>query len=184
MSVTKVTNSVDGSADILSDSSLVFVPSISTAACDMLNRLASTEDGWNDRGGKTPSKSGLCWLAQQITLLEILSGEHDLYSSLFTPPFISPTHEGGVEAMWRHGNHHATLEIDLENRTGYYHVLDSTSEDWSESDYNLESKDDLGELISKLSTSRTPNPPLPLNTPSCFSPILFTHLLNLPKHTA
>lgn len=151
MSVAKTASRVEESADILSDSSLVFVPSVSTAACDMLNTLASTEDGWNDRGGKAPNKSGLCWLAQQTTLLAILSGEHDLYSSPFTQPFISPTHEGGVEAMWRHGNHHATLEIDLENRTGYYHLSDAASEDWSEQDYNLESESHLGELINRLS---------------------------------
>ena len=151
MSVTKAASSVEEPADILSDSSLVFVPSVSAAACDMLNRLASTEDGWNDRGGKAPSKSGLLWLAQQTTLLAILSGEHDLYSNLFAPPFITPTHEGGAEAMWRQGSHHATLEIDLENRTGYYHASNTASEDWSEQDYNLESNSDLGDLIDRLS---------------------------------
>ena len=151
MSVTKAASSLEEPADILSDSSLVFVPSVSVAACDMLNRLASTEDGWNDRGGKAPSKSGLCWLAQQTTLLAILSGEHDLYSNQFAPPFITPTHEGGVEAMWRQGNHHATLEIAPENRTGYYHASNTASEDWSEQDYNLESDSDLGDLIHRLS---------------------------------
>ena len=151
MSVAKTASSLEEPADILSDSSLVFVPSVSAAACDMLNRLASTEDGWNDRGGKAPDKSGLCWLAQQMTLLAILSGEHDLYSNQFSPPFITPTHEGGAEAMWRQGNHHATLEIDLENRSGYYHASDTASEDWSEKDYNLESDSDLGDLIHRLS---------------------------------
>lgn len=151
MSVTKAASSVEEPTDILSDSSLVFVPSASSAACDMLNRLASTEDGWNDRGGKAPDKSGLCWLAQQMTLLAVLSGEHDLYSNQLAPPFITPTHEGGVEAMWRQGSHHATLEIDLENRTGYYHASDTASEDWSEQDCNLESDSDLGDLIDRLS---------------------------------
>ena len=151
MSATKAASRVEKSAHLLSDSSLVFVPSVSAAACDMLNRLASTEDGWNDRGGKAPSKSGLCWLAQQTTLLAILSGEHDLYSDQFAPPFITPTHEGGVEAMWRQGNHHATLEIDLENSSSYYHASNTASEDWSEKDYNLESDSDLGDLIDRLS---------------------------------
>ena len=151
MSVTKAARNVEEPADILSDSSLVFVPSVSAAACDMLNRLASTEDDWNNRGDKAPNKSGLCWLAQQTTLLAILSGEHDLYSDQFAPPFITPTHEGGVEAMWRQGNHHATLEIDLENRTGYYHASDTASEGWLEQDYNLESDSDLGDLIHRLS---------------------------------
>ena len=151
MSVTKAASSVEEPADIMSDSSLVFVPAVSAAACDMLNRLASTEDGWNGRGGKAPDKSGLCWLAQQTTLLAILSGEHDLYSNQFAPPIITPTHEGGAEAMWRQGNHHATLEIDLENRTGYYHASDTASEGWSEQDYNLESDSDLGDLIHRLS---------------------------------
>lgn len=117
-----------------------------------LPALASTEDGWNDRGGKAPDKSGLHWLAQQTTLLAILSGEHDLYSKQFAPPFITPTHEGGVEAMWRHGNHHATLEIDLENHTGYYHASDTASEDWSEQDLILESQEDIGNFMEKLSS--------------------------------
>ena len=151
MSATKAASRVEEPAHLLPDSSLVFVPSVSAAACDMLNRLASTEDGWNDRGGRAPSKSGLCWLAQQTTLLAILSGEHDLYSNQFSPPFITPTHEGGAEAMWRQGNHHATLEIDLENRTGYYHASDTASESWSEQDFNLESDSDLGDLIDRLS---------------------------------
>ena len=116
-----------------------------------LPALSSTEDDWNDRGGKAPDKSGLCWLAQQTTLLAILSGEHDLYSNQLAPPFITPTHEGGIEAMWRHGSHHATLEIDLENRTGYYHASDTASQGWSEQDYNLESDSDLGDLIDRLS---------------------------------
>ena len=150
MSVAKTASSLEEPADILPDSSLVFVPSVSAAACDMLNRLASTEDGWNDRGGRAPSKSGLCWLAQQTTLLAILSGEHDLYSNQFAPPFITPTHEGGIEAMWRQGNHHATLEIDLENRSGYYHASDTASEDWSEQDFNLESQEDTDNFIGKL----------------------------------
>ena len=150
MSATKAASRVEEPTHLLSDSSLVFVPSVSAAACDMLNRLASTEDGWNDRGGKAPSKSGLCWLAQQTTLLAILSGEHDLYSDQFAPPFITPTHEGGAEAMWRQGNHHATLEIDLENRTGYYHASDTASENWSEQDYNLESQEDIDNFIEKL----------------------------------
>ena len=151
MSATKAASRVEEPAHLLPDSSLVFVPSVSAAACDMLNRLASTEDGWNDRGGKAPDKSGLCWLAQQTTLLAILSGEQDLYSSRFSPPYIMPTHEGDVEAMWRQGSHHATLEIDLENRSGYYHVSNTASEDWSERDYNLESDSDLGDLIDRLS---------------------------------
>lgn len=151
MSVTKAASSVEEPTDIPPDSSLVFVPSVSTEACDMLNRLATTEDGWKDRGGKAPSKSGLRWLSQQTTLLAILSGEHDLYSNQFAPPFITPTQEGGVEAMWRQGNHHTTLEIDLENRSGYYHLSDPASEDWSEQDYNLESDSDLDDLIRRLS---------------------------------
>ena len=151
MSATKAARSVEEPADILSDSSLVFVPSVSSDACDMLNRLASTEDDWNNRGSKAPNKSGLCWLAQQTTLLAILSGEHDLYSNLFAPPFITPTHEGGAEAMWRQGSHHATLEIDLENHTGYYHTSDTASEGCSEQDYNLESQEDIGNFIEKLS---------------------------------
>ena len=152
MSVTKAASSVEEPTDIPPDSSLVFVPSVSTEACDMLNRLATTEDGWNDRGGKAPSKSGLRWLAQQTTLLAILSGEHDLYSNQLAPPFITPTHEGGIEAMWRQGSHHATLEIDLENLTGYYHASDTASNGWSEQDYNLEPNSDLGDLIDRLST--------------------------------
>lgn len=151
MSVAKTASYIEKTADTLLDTSLVFVPSVSAAACDMLNKLASMEDDWNDRGGKAPNKAGLCWLATQTTLLAILSGEHDLYSNLFTQPFISPTHEGGVEAMWRHGNDHATLEIDLESRTGYYHLSDTASEGWSEQDYNLESDSDLGDLIDRLS---------------------------------
>ena len=116
-----------------------------------LSALSSTEDDWNDRGGKAPDKSGLCWFAQQTTLLVILSGEHDLYSNQLATPFITPTHEGGIEAMWRQDSHHATLEIDLENRTGYYHAFDTASEDWSEQDYDLESDSDLDDLIDRIS---------------------------------
>ena len=118
-----------------------------------LPALASTEDGWNDRGGKSSSKSDISWLAQQTTLLAILSGEHDLYSNQFAPPFITPTQEGGVEAMWRQGNYHTTMGIDLENRSGYYHLSDLASEDWSEKDYNLESQEDIDNFIEKLSAT-------------------------------
>lgn len=52
--------------------------------------------------------------------------------------------------MWRQGSHHATLEIDLENRTGYYHASDTASEGWSEQDYNLESQEDIDSFIWKL----------------------------------
>ena len=45
MSVTKAASSVEEPTDIPPDSLLVFVPSVSTEACDMLNRLATTEDG-------------------------------------------------------------------------------------------------------------------------------------------
>ena len=56
MSATKAASRVEEPAHLLSDSSLVFVPSVSAAACDMLNRLASTEDDWNNRGGESPQQ--------------------------------------------------------------------------------------------------------------------------------
>ena len=55
--------------------------------------------------------------------------------------------------MWRQGSHHATLEIDLENRTGYYHASDTASEDWSKQDYNLESQEDIRNFIEKSSAT-------------------------------
>ena len=72
------------------------------------------KDGWLEGQGKTPSKEGLSWLSQAFD---------NYYPSDLPLPYLYPTEPGGVQAEWSLGRNEITLEIDLAEHAGYFHVL-------------------------------------------------------------
>lgn len=82
-----------------------------TAQMDDLRNL---KDGWRDGDGLAPSHKGLDWLEAK------LSNEYPDHLPL---PRIYPTFEGSVQLEWSIGPNDASLEVNLSDRSGYWHNL-------------------------------------------------------------
>ncbi|MCR4317047.1 MAG: hypothetical protein NUW37_11950 [Planctomycetes bacterium] len=89
-----------------------------------LKELAQMKDGWLDNEGKAPSKEGLIWLESAMALY---------YPSDAPKPYIYPTEAGGIQIEWKESGHYFSIEIDLEEKSGYWHDLNTvTDEDYEE----------------------------------------------------
>lgn len=95
-------------------------------------KLKEMKDGWLDEDAKAPDFAGLDWLA-------VCLKKHGLTGYPF--PYIYPTYEGGVQIEWHLRPWDPSLEIDLTDKTGYWHVLNYDTEDSEEKDLDL-SKDE------------------------------------------
>jgi hypothetical protein len=90
-----------------------------------LEELRLLKDGWLDGEGFAPNSSGLDWLEASV---------RDHYSASLPPLRIYPVPDGQVLFEWSIHSKAASLEIDLSNRTGYWHILNlETREDSDES---------------------------------------------------
>jgi hypothetical protein len=88
-----------------------------------LEEFRSIEDGWLEGEGKAPFPDGLDWLAQLFD---------QRYPDDLPIPHLYPTAEGGIQAEWSQETKEITLEIDIAERTGQWHELDTeTDEDES-----------------------------------------------------
>ena len=75
-------------------------------------------DGWFEGKGKAFTSASLDWLTQQF----------ESYIPDDLPlPFLYPTGDGGVQAEWSILGTEITLDIDLQKKTGFWHVLNMES---------------------------------------------------------
>lgn len=111
-----------------------------SAQLDDLRRL---KDGWLDGHGTAPASGGLDWLDRAFN-------RH--YPEDLPLPYIYPTAPGGVQAEWTLGPNEITLEVDLDRRSGYFHVLHV--EDDADEERNIELGDESGwkELAGLISS--------------------------------
>ena len=111
-----------------------------SAQIDDLRRL---KDGWLDGHGTAPASDGLDWLDRAFN-------RH--YPDDLPLPHLYPTAPGGVQAEWTLGPNEITLEVDLDRRSGYFHVLQV--EDDADEGRNVELGDESGwkELAGLISS--------------------------------
>ena len=111
-----------------------------SAQLDDLRRL---KDGWLDGHGTAPASGGLDWLDRAFN-------RH--YPEDLPLPHLYPTALGGVQAEWTLGPNEITLEVDLDRRSGYFHVLQV--EDDADEGRNIELGDESGwrELAGLISS--------------------------------
>ena len=93
-----------------------------------LDEMRNLEDGWakgmqpiNSVGewpGRAPRHDGLDWLATTF---------EQTYPEDLPNPYAYPTPEGGVQIEWSIEPNSATLEINLEGRTGEWHSINLNS---------------------------------------------------------
>ena len=79
-----------------------------------LATLRTLQDEWFNGEGKALNPQGLDWL--EAILL-------DMWVESITKPLLFPMPEGRVFAEWWIGRHDASLEIDVEHRTGYWYLF-------------------------------------------------------------
>jgi hypothetical protein len=84
---------------------------------DIRKRLAELKllvDGWLDGKGIAPSSEGIDWLADTFD---------SYYPDSLAMPFLFPTPEGQILAEWSLRPWSPSIEINLVQKTGYWHVL-------------------------------------------------------------
>ncbi len=106
-----------------------------------LDDLRNLKDGWLDGDGLAPGHEGLDWLDA------MLSNEYPNHLPL---PRIYPTFEGGVQLEWSIGPNDASLEINLSDRSGYWHNLNLRTGKDEERLLNLEDGGEWNWLNSEL----------------------------------
>ena len=110
-----------------------------------IDKLRSLSDGWMNGQGIAPDTKGLDWLAHALDLhwLEDLP-----------KPWFGPNAEGGVEAEWRFDDMDASLEINLERKTAYWHLLNLTTEEFEERDLDLTNRSDWDWLTDQFKNQK------------------------------
>ena len=81
---------------------------------ERFKELSQLTDGWLDGDGVALSETGLKWLKNELD-------KH--YSDELPFPYIFPTPQGKILLEWKIKRHSISLEIDLENKTGDWHLL-------------------------------------------------------------
>jgi len=85
-----------------------------------LDELRTLKHGWLDGKGQAPSQEGLDWLARHFA---------EQYPDDLPVPYLYPTAEGGVQVEWSLEGRELSLEIDLTNKHGEWHLLDLATEE-------------------------------------------------------
>ena len=106
-----------------------------------LAELRQIRDGWLEGNGLAPPGSGLDWLADAFDRN---------YPEDAPLPHLYPTERGGVQAEWSLGPNEATLEVNLETRTGEWHALNMETGTDSERTLNCEEGEDWKWLVDQL----------------------------------
>lgn len=90
-----------------------------------LEEFESLKNGWIEGRGIAPSKEGLQWLAHEFS---------KRFPDDLPLPYTYPTSSGGVFFEWYTENCEISLEVDIVNRIGEFHVL------WTDKDEELYDK--------------------------------------------
>lgn len=115
-----------------------------------IDKLRGLSDGWLNGQGLAPDSKGIDWLARAFE-------EHWPDNALY--PWICMTEEGQVEAEWIFEGFNASLEINLGQKTGYWHLLNLKTEKFDEREldlYHFEKNQ-----IQSIQPLRPPPQPLP-----------------------
>ena len=81
-----------------------------------LNKFREMKDGWLDGEGVAPSDEGLTWLADAF---------ERLYPAGAPLPFTFPMPSGGVQFEWSFNEYEVSLEVNLADHQGVWHVLNT-----------------------------------------------------------
>ena len=79
-----------------------------------IDELRSLPDGWLEDGGRAPTSDELDWLSRAFD---------KYYPDDLPLPYLYPTEPGGVQAEWSLSGNEVSLEMNLTERSGYFHVL-------------------------------------------------------------
>ncbi len=110
-----------------------------------LEEIRLFKQGWLDGEGEPFDPTGMNWLDASVR-------EH--YSTELPSPRIYPSLRGQILFEWKIDSRAASLEIDLENRTGYWHVLDTETQQDSDECIDLATADGWGTLARRLAGIR------------------------------
>ena len=105
-----------------------------------LNELRSLEDGWLDGEGEAPPQAGIEWLES------FFIANFDNVNL----PYLYPTEAGGIQAEWTLGNRELVLDVDLNNKKGYWHEMDMATMEDDDKILTLDSIDDVGWIIGRI----------------------------------
>jgi hypothetical protein len=106
-----------------------------------LEELQGLEDGWLEGRGIAPKATELEWFADAF--------EQRLPTDLQLPR-LYPTEMGGLQAEWGSDSSDISLEIDLQSRMGFWHLLMLSDGTDASRDLNLDSDEDWKWLASQL----------------------------------
>jgi hypothetical protein len=106
-----------------------------------LGELGELADGWLNGKGKAPTKENLSWFQAA-------------FESNFGPdlplPYLYPTPEAGIQAEWSMGIWEASLDINFNNKTGYFHALNLSDESERQDTFALEASSGWEALNAQL----------------------------------
>ena len=108
-----------------------------------LDEMRVLKDGWLDGVGTAPDPKGLDWLE---------ASAQEYFTDTLPKPRIYPAPEGTISLEWSIDTRSASLEIDLGEKSGYWHVTDLSTKQSTNETLNLADPEGWGNL-AKLLTS-------------------------------
>ncbi len=114
-----------------------------------LDELRQLQNGWMDGEGGKLSESGLDWLKTCF----------DRYFNLGVPiPYIYPRVDGGLSIEWTFPHHEISMEVDLDNKTGYWVALHSKGGEAEDRELNLETEEGWKWIVEQVTTKGETTP--------------------------
>lgn len=109
-----------------------------------LDEFKQLRDGWLDGKGVAPNANSLDWLAAALEANTPDDAEL---------PYLYPTETGGVLVEWATDGSELSLDVNLEERTGEWHVMDFSTDTDSHEIFDLNSEiswQKISQTISKV----------------------------------
>lgn len=106
-----------------------------------LDELKYLKNGWLDGQGLAPAREGLDRLSRAFD-------RH--YPDDLPPPYLYPTDEGGIQAEWTLESKEITLEIELRDQVGQWHLLDMSTDAEYSRELKLQSAEDWQWLVEQI----------------------------------
>ena len=108
-----------------------------------INELRTLSDGWMDGAGKAPDPDCLDWLSNWFL---------DNFPDDFPMNWIYPTPEGGIQAEWSLGDSEISLNIDIQNHTAVWHLLEMSTDKSEEKELDLDNIEDSKWVVERLTS--------------------------------
>ena len=106
-----------------------------------LDELRLLNDSWLDGKGVAPIASGLDWLA---------SAFNENYAENLPLPYVYPVAEGGVRVEWSLDKNDVSLEIDVAQQTGNWHLLNLKTDQEEAKTLDLSVAEDWDWIVTRL----------------------------------